>query len=195
MPIRRARASPPARAPPLRTHRWPRIRSAMNQVAFCNSCDASRAGPRLEPVRALPDRMTMAMQEPKKSPDAFQWNKGGWFGALFGGTCWLLIMAVMILGEDPLTGGAILLCYAVSILYGLSLWRRRAELRSYSSIQKLIVVEGLCALGAVASVHLRDAMQYLPEHSQVPIWMMYGALLIFPALLAKFHLQERAAGA
>ena len=137
----------------------------------------------------------MTMQEPKESPDAFQWNKSGWFGALLGGTCWLLIMAGLIAGEDPLTGGAILLCWAAAILYGLWLWRRRAALRPYPAIQKLLAVEGLCALVAVASVHLRDAMQYLPEHSQVPMWMMYGALLIFPALLAKFHLQERAARA
>ncbi|MDA1266783.1 MAG: hypothetical protein O2816_17015 [Planctomycetota bacterium] len=135
------------------------------------------------------------MHEPKEPLGAFQWNKGGWFGALLGGTCWLLIVAVLIAREDPLAGGAVFLCYAVSILYGLQLWMRRAELRPYPSIQKLIAVEGLCALGAVAAVHLRGAMQFLPEHSRVPIWMMYGALLIFPALLAKFHLQERAARA
>ena len=142
--------------------------------------------------RPPPPPTTMTMYAPKDPLGAFQWSKGGWFGALLGGTCWLLIMAVLIAGEDPLTAGAIFLCYAVSILYGLWLWRRREELRPYPSIQRLIVVEGLCALGAVATVHRRDVMQVLPEHCQVPIWTMYGALLVFPALLAMFHLQERA---
>lgn len=133
----------------------------------------------------------MNLQEEAEHPGAFEWNKGGWFGAQLGGTCWLLIMAAFIAVEDPLAGGVIFLCFVAPNLYGLSLWRRRAELRPYPSIQKLLVAEGFCALGAVACVHLRDAMQHLPEQSRVPIWAMYGALLIFPALLATFHIQER----
>lgn len=136
---------------------------------------------------------TSTSSETPAPPGAFRWNRGGWFGALFGGTLWLLLMAGPIASEDPLAAGAILLCYAASILYGIRLWKRRADLRPYPALRKLIGALGLCALAAVIVVDRRDAMQFLPESSQVPIWMLYGALLVFPALLVRFHFQERAA--
>lgn len=136
---------------------------------------------------------TNTSSEPEASAGAFRWNQGGWFGALLGGTLWLLLMAGTIASEDPPAAGAILLSYAVSILYGIRLWKRRAELQPYPAIRKLIGVLGLCALVAVVVVDRREALQFLPESSRVPIWMLYGALLVFPALLVRFHLQERAA--
>lgn len=136
------------------------------------------------------ERTDMDMAEDRPQ-GAFQWNKGGWFGAQLGGTCWLLIMGVLIAVKDPIAGLVILACFAASNLYGLSLWKRREELPAYPSIQKLVVVEGLSALVAVAFVHLRDAMRYLPEDSQVSPLAMYGALLVFPFLMVMFHVQER----
>lgn len=134
--------------------------------------------------------MTSTSKATQDPNGAFQWDRGGWFGALFGGTCWLLITACLIAREDPLTAGVILICYAVSILYGFQLWRQRGDIRAYRAIQKLIVLEGLCALLAVATIDWRDAMQFLPESSRVPTWMLYSALLIFPALLTRFHFKE-----
>ncbi|MCA8980743.1 MAG: hypothetical protein H6831_05445 [Planctomycetes bacterium] len=128
-----------------------------------------------------------------ESPSAFQWNQGGWFGALLGGTCWMPLTAGVVAGADALAAGLVLLFYVAAIFYGIRLWKRRADLPPYPAIQRLITVEGLCALAAVVSLHLRDAWQFLPETGRAPIWTMYAALLIFPAMLVKFHLQERAA--
>jgi len=107
---------------------------------------------------------------------AFKWNKGGWFGAQIGGTCWLLILAVLVSFRDPFTGAIAFACFAVPNLYGWSLWRRRDRLRAYPSIQKLVVVEGVFALS-----------------SQVSQPSMYAVLLVFPLILLQFHLQERGA--
>ena len=68
--------------------------------------------------------------EPREDGGSFRWNKGGWLGAQLGGTCWLLIMGVLIGVEDPLAGAVILVCFAAANLYGWSLWKRRDELKT-----------------------------------------------------------------
>ena len=124
---------------------------------------------------------------------AFRWNRGGWFGAQLGGTCWLLILGTLIVAKDPLAGAVALACFAAANLYGWSLWRRRAGLSPYPCFRRLLLAQGLSALLAVVFVHLSDAMRHLPEGSQVSAPVMYGALLVYPGLMLMFHLQERAA--
>ena len=103
----------------------------------------------------------------------------------------MLILAVLIALKDPFVGGVVFVCFAVPNTIGWSLWKRRQRLRPYSAMQMLVVVEGVFALIAMAATHLGHAMRHLPESSQTSPWAMYAALLVYPAVMFQFHVQER----
>ncbi|MCP3985209.1 MAG: hypothetical protein GY723_12540 [bacterium] len=118
---------------------------------------------------------------------AFQWNRGGWFGSQLGATLWLILLGGLLLAQSRPVGGLVVLCGLIPNLIGLALWRRRSSVSPYPAIQILIAVCGLGALVAMLGLRLFSLSQSSSELSSV--WF----LLIYPALMLAFHLQEQAA--
>jgi len=121
----------------------------------------------------------------KPGPGRFQWNRGGWFGGQLGATLWLLLLGGILLAHGRTAGGVVLALGLAINGFGFYLWRARHRFEPYPAIQVFI---GGCALVAVVSILLASAAAEASE----PIPSL-ATLLIYPALMAIFHLQERSA--
>ena len=137
--------------------------------------------------------MSTAQAERPGDAGAFSWNAGGWFGGQVGATLWLGILGALLALQD-LTGGLVALgAWAVPNVLGIRLWRQRARRDAYASLQLLIAVAGLCALAAVAFLSARSAYVGLMERHGTQTWSVFAALLVYPAIMLQFWLQQRAA--
>jgi len=113
----------------------------------------------------------------------FQWSAGGWFGGQLGATIWLLLMGVVMMDRSSVVAGAAVVALGLVVNgFGVWLWRGRASREPYPAIQMLIAAAGVAAL--VATLLARA----VGDDSAPPL----ALLLIFPALMGLFHLQEQA---
>lgn len=113
----------------------------------------------------------------------FCWSAGGWFGALFGSTIWLLVLGCSLFPEDLLAGTVACLGFLASSLWGVVLWRRRARLTPYSGFQAMMA--GLLVLFAVV---------VLTTNARVPaIDLPYWAIAVPLPLMVVFWLRQRTA--
>ena len=74
-------------------------------------------------------------------PRRFQWQVGGWFGSVFGGSAWL-IPAAAILAFHGQTGLALvpaLACLGINVL-GAALWYRRDRVRPFPALVGILGV-------------------------------------------------------
>ena len=121
-------------------------------------------------------------------PSAFKWSAGGWFGSLIGGTAWML--SGLLIGPRPMTIRVTLTCWGAPNIVGLLLWRRRERIAPYAAMQYLLATIALFAvlyflgLNALGRQPVLDA-----RFGERQYWL----LLLFPALMAWFYFQERAA--
>jgi len=123
----------------------------------------------------------------KRGAGAFQWNRGGWFGAQLGSTLWLVLLGALLLIQSKPAGGLVVLFGLLPNLLGCVLWRRRHTLSPYPAIQVLIASCGVCALLGWASIWAGG----IPASSSGMPGPWF--LLMYPGLMVAFHLQERAA--
>lgn len=136
------------------------------------------------------------MTEPavQRGPGAFQWNAGGWFGAQVGSTVWLLVFAAILLAQDRLDGALpLLLAFTGANGVGLWLWSRRATLAPYTAIQILVATMGVATLAALLGLRWTGALSEAEHAFADGPQRLYWTLLLYPALMAMFALQERAA--
>ena len=134
----------------------------------------------------MSDSSTMELQG-RRGPGAFQWNRGGWFGAQCGATLWLVLLGGLLLAQSRSVGAAVLLCGLVPNAVGIWLWRRRDAWTPYPAVQVLLVACGLCALLALLCVRAEGGE--LPGAQPLSLW----TLSVYPGLMLAFHLQERGA--
>jgi hypothetical protein len=130
----------------------------------------------LPPAFVTPNPMSSKIHS---SP--FAWNAGGWFGALFGSTIWMLALGVGVLSEDRAAAGFVFTSFVAANLWGILLWRRRARLSAYAGLQWLMV--GLLVAFAVAIVTANARSLAV----QVPYW----AIALPVPLMAMFWLRQR----
>jgi len=100
----------------------------------------------------------------------------------------MMLLGAMLLAQGRMAGGGVLALALLPNGLGIYLWRSRREWEPYPAIQTLI---GACALAAVVSVLLARASSP-PTDAADPVPSL-ATLLIYPALMALFHLQERSA--
>jgi hypothetical protein len=121
----------------------------------------------------------------KPGPGRFQWSRGGWFGAQVGATAWLILLGGMMLAQGR-TSGAVVLALGLFVNgLGFYLWHARASWEPYPAVQLLL---GTCAVVALVSVLLASASTAPAGDSSAP---SLPTLLVYPALMAVFHLQEQ----
>lgn len=129
------------------------------------------------------------MQESdKRGSGQFQWNRGGWFGSQIGATLWLGLLGGLLLAQGQLVGAVALVLGFLANVVGVLLWRRRRTLSPYSALQILIGISGVSAAISLAAISMAGSSQRAFQTSQ-SFWF----LLVFPAVMLMFHLQERAA--
>jgi hypothetical protein len=123
----------------------------------------------------------MQANSPVSGPGYLRWNAGGWFGSQLGGTCWLLVGAVVLAPRAPGVAAVWLAGFVVANAIGSWLWRRRDRLRPYPALQLLLLACGLSGLPAWLAV---NALR--PDLAGLMGWPRRGylVLLIVPALMA-----------
>ncbi|MBW2313756.1 MAG: hypothetical protein JRH10_06160 [Deltaproteobacteria bacterium] len=122
----------------------------------------------------------------KPGPGRFQWSTGGWFGAQLGATLWLLLLGGLMLGQGRSSGGVVLALGLLVNGLGVYLWSARGTREPYPAIQLFL---GACSVVALASVLLASASNPSTGASSAP---SLPTLLVYPALMGVFHLQETA---
>ena len=129
----------------------------------------------------------------KPGPGRFQWSAGGWFGAQIGATLWLLLLGGLMLGQGRSSGGVVLALGLLMNGLGVYLWSARGTREPYPAIQLFL---GACSVVALASVLLASASNPSTGGSSASTGGSSApslpTLLVYPALMGVFHLQETA---
>ena len=132
----------------------------------------------------------MASKSPKKGKGTFQWNTGGWFGGQVGSTCWLFILGVVTLAKDAPLGALILLCFLIPNILGTLSWHWRDRIAPFPAIQILMALIGGFALLAFIALDVSGIIPELDPTYGGSTHKLYLYLLIFPALMVFFLVQE-----
>jgi len=123
--------------------------------------------------------------------DLSTWDRGAWFGALSGGTLWLLIGGGLALARGQLVaGGVALACCAAGFAAGVHLWTRRARLDAYRALQILIWLLFVLAVVAIVTFDVTGAVAGFDGVARTSRVEMYACLAVFPALSVVFHLRR-----
>ena len=118
------------------------------------------------------------------------WNAGGWFGSQIGATSWMVLAAFLTGLRDPLIGVLTLVLAAVPNTLGYVMWRRRAELSCYRSIQLLLIVSGVCGLGVISLLDANELLEPIQIGGTVSAAWAYIVLLsTIGLLLLSFQLR------
>lgn len=133
----------------------------------------------------------MNKRQPRRGPGAFQWNAGGWFGSLIGGTAWLLAGALFFMLGDEVLAWIWAGCFALGLGTGVGLWWARHRLLPYPAMQVLLLVLFLGALIAFLAVDLRNQLGLLLPAALNNKGEFYVCLLVFPGLMLRFYIMER----
>lgn len=134
----------------------------------------------------------MSRKIARRGEGQFQWNAGGWFGAQLGGTLWMLILGITLLGQQPGLG---LLSLGLALLVNLAgflLWHIRDRLAPYPCIQGLLTLVGIATLALLLAFDAADRLALLDPRFQDHPRGLYMLLLMFPGLMALFYFQNRA---
>jgi len=135
----------------------------------------------------------MDTQRRVREGDAFRWNAVAWFGAQIGSTLWLVILGAALSFRDDTSPGTAIIALAVAVNgIGLILWEHRDRIRPYPAIETLIAVVGCAAFVAFALLDGTSAwgLAGTAASGERP---PYAVLLVFPALMVMFALQEHVA--
>lgn len=133
----------------------------------------------------------MASKEPKKGTGTMQWNAGGWFGGQVGGTAWMLLAGALVLYQGSWLGAVIILFFLLPNVIGLLMWCRRDRISPYPAVQVLMAAIGLFSLLTLVAF---DASGRLAGTGSGSPRSVYWIMLVFPATMIAFHLQNRSGG-
>jgi hypothetical protein len=119
---------------------------------------------------------------------SMQWNLGGWLGAQFGSTCWILVAGLLALQHDRGVAVTVLVLFAVPNLIGLRLWASRDRLSPVNASRTLITAAGLFGLAAVYVLDSGGVWEVIQVGGRTSAGMAYGTILVVVAgLLFLFH--------
>lgn len=129
----------------------------------------------------------------QRQASAFQWNAGGWFGSQIGGTCWILLAALVALPRDLTAALASFAVFLAANLVGTLMWVGRSRLRPYPAMQALLVCCGLASALATFVLDRAGHFGSLGVGGQVSAQSMYLMLaMLVPGLMLYFRSLERA---
>ncbi len=125
-------------------------------------------------------------------PRRFQWQIGGWFGSLLGGSAWLIPTGVLlaISGQLGLALLPLTTCVLLNVL-GIVLWYRRDRVRPFPAL-----VAALASFALLTPIVWVAVSTYATPKSLAALnWPQQSfagaiATLIFPAIIAWFCFLE-----
>lgn len=119
-----------------------------------------------------------------------QWNFGGWFGAQFGSTAWILVAAVLLMFKDIKTGLILIAAFAVPNIVGFVLWRRQRTLSCYKATQFLIATAAVFGLLAVYLLERQNQWESIQTGGTISAYSAYVIIaLVFAFLMAMFYVR------
>lgn len=123
---------------------------------------------------------------------AFQWNLGGWLGGQLGGTCWILIAALMAFPRDPRVGAIVLALFLIPNVIGWRLWAARERLSPLKGTQAMVLVAGVSGAAAVYALDRAGVWDAIQVGGHVSTGGTYGIIaLVVAGLLLLFHSLSR----
>jgi hypothetical protein len=131
--------------------------------------------------------------EENSTPSAFAWYAGGWFGAQFGCTLWLLILGFVLFCKDVLAAWVCVASFLVSNAWGLYLWRSRERLTAYAGLQRFLLVASVIIALVVVVVNSRGLSEQPTQGSLVSTYLPHWVVVAAPAVMLMFFLRERKA--
>ena len=111
-----------------------------------------------------------------------EWNVGGWFGGQLGGTCWILVAAVLSAIRDLSLGLVLLGVFAVPNIVGYVFWRQK-RLSCYAATQWLIGIMGVSGLSAIYALDQGRMWLEIQSGGEVSASSAYGVVISVTALL------------
>jgi hypothetical protein len=122
---------------------------------------------------------------------AFGWYPGGWFGAQFGCTLWLLILGSVLFRKDALAASVCAASFVVLNTWGLYLWRSRGRLTAYAGLQRFLLAVSVIIAAVVVVVNSRGLSEPPSPGALVSTYLPYWVIAAAPALMLLFFLRER----
>ena len=129
--------------------------------------------------------------EALKGPGRFQWSASSWFGALFGGSSWMLLCPALMISRAPIVALIWTLCGLTAVSVGLWLWTQRARISPYPALMGMLLAQCMAACVAVISLVVLAPRSGKPFEAHT--LTMFVCLLTFPALMIQFTVMERRA--
>jgi hypothetical protein len=126
-----------------------------------------------------------------RTPTAFSWNAGGWFGSQLGCTLWLLILGVVLLSKDSLAAWLCVGGFVLLNAWGLYLWRSREKLTSYAGMQRFLLATSVIIAMVVVVVNGRGVSEPPAPGALVSTYLPYWAIAVAPGLMLLFYWRER----
>lgn len=124
-------------------------------------------------------------------PGRYQWNGGGWFGSVFGGTMWLILGSLTQIQQHSTLAVIWAMCGLIPISVCAWMWTQRDRLLPYPAIRNMILMLWAGATVALASM-LKLSPELLVQYGGNK-WVLIGCFLMFPMMLIQFALLERGA--
>jgi hypothetical protein len=121
--------------------------------------------------------------------NAFQWNRGGWFGAQIGSSAYLIILGLALVTVDLTLGIIIALCGVIPNIMGLMMWKRREIISPYSAFQYLLLTIFVFTTVALCASVFGEQVKNIEQlnGSTKMMWLP----LMFLALMFIFHRKEK----
>ena len=130
---------------------------------------------------------------PQTGKGRFQWNTGGWFGSQVGATAYLVLLGGVLAFQAPRAGLLLLFCGLLPNLLGTLLWLRRDRLAPYPALQGLLAIVFAFTAIALGGLVWGGPVLGLDPRFSAETRQAGWILLLFPGLMAMFHLQEKGA--
>ena len=136
----------------------------------------------------------MGKKKAREGTGAIRWTAGGWFGGQLGGTMWILLAGSLVLYQGSWLGAVVLLFFLLPNVIGTLMWHRRDRIPPYPALQALVAVLGLFTLLTLVAFDVSGRLAGLGVRSEGSPRSVYWIMLIFPAAMIMFHLQNRPGG-
>lgn len=159
----------------------------MLHLGHDSRCSPTRLGRTQDLIlNVKPDKLAV------KGPRHFQWQRGGWFGSVVGGSAWMVPTAALLAynGQATLALIPLGICLLINAV-GCALWYRRDRLRPFhalSGILILFLITTPLAWFVVATNATPESLASLNWPSSSIITAM--VLMICPTIIVLFCIRE-----
>ena len=122
-------------------------------------------------------------------PGTLQWSADVWFGALIGGSAWLLLGSMLFASNSWSLAWAWAACGVITISSGVWLWSQRDRVRPYPALMGLLLAQWIMSTIAVIAMVVLGPRALRPF--EAPTGFALAALFWFPLMMIQCSFLER----